>query len=86
MAGIGILVEPGTAINGVLLIIVKLPVNPGGEPESGILVAEGKTMKGVPPILLVVGLLGCGVGAGMVVGPTTRKGVLLIMVVGALDS
>jgi hypothetical protein len=101
----GIFVEPGTAINGVLLIIVKLPVNPGhrvsqeifrswcqrenlpgGAPERGIFVAEGKTRKFVPPILVVIGPFGCGDGAAMVVGPTTRNGVLLIIVVGTLES
>lgn len=86
MACTGIFVEPGTAINGVLLIIVKLPVKPGGAFERGIFVADEKTIKLVPPILVVLGPLGCGDGAAMVVGPTTKKGVLLIIVVGTLES
>lgn len=81
------LVEPGTSINGVLLIIVKLPVSPGGALERAILVDEGKITKLVPPMLVVlnVGPL-VGDGAAKVVGPTSKNGVLLIIVVGALLS
>jgi hypothetical protein len=43
-------------------------------------------MKSVPRILVVIGPLGCAVGAAKVVGPTTKNGVLLIIVVGALES
>lgn len=34
----------------------------------------------------MIGPLACGDGAGKVVGPTTKNGVLLIIVVGALES
>jgi hypothetical protein len=83
----GTFVEPGTAINGVLLIIVKLPVNPGGALERGTFVAEGKTMKLVPPILVVLGEgpLGCE-DAAKVVGPTSKNGVLLMIVICAFVS
>lgn len=67
VAGIGIFVEPGTARKGVLLIIVKLPVSPGGASERGILVAEGKTIKLVPPILVVIAPFVCADGAAKVV-------------------
>lgn len=81
------LVEPGTSINGVLLMIVKLPVSPGGAFDRAILVEEGKITKLVPPMLVVLnaGPL-VGDGAAKVVGPTSKKGVLLIIVVGALLS
>lgn len=83
----GMFVEPGTAINGVLLIIVKLPVKPGGAFERGTSVAEGKTMKLVPPILVVLGTgpLACG-DAAKVVGPISKNGVLLIIVTCAFVS
>lgn len=48
-AGImGRFVELGTTKNGVLDMIVKLPVRPGGAKETGILVELGNTMKVVP--------------------------------------
>jgi hypothetical protein len=70
-------------MKGVLLIIVKLPVKPGGALDSGTLVADGNTTKLVPPMLVVLraGPFGCGVGAARkVVGPTSKNGVLLIIV------
>jgi hypothetical protein len=74
-------------MKGVLLIIVRLPLSPGGALERGISVgAEGNTMKLVPPIVVVMSPLACVVGAANVVGPTTKKGVLLIIVVGAPES
>lgn len=85
----GIFVEPGTAMKGVLSIIVKLPVKPGGAFDSGTLVADGNTMKLVPPILVVLsaGPFGCEVGAAKkLVGPTSRNGVLLMIVICAFVS
>jgi hypothetical protein len=74
-------------MNGVPLMIVKLPVSPGGAFETGMLVDEGKTTKLVPPILVVLNASPLvGDGAAKVVGPTTKKGVLLIIVVRALLS
>ena len=85
----GIFVEPGTAMKGVLLIIVKLPVKPGGALDSSTLVADGNTTKLVPPMLVVLraGPFACGVGAARkVVGPTSKNGVLLIIVICAFVS
>ena len=45
---------------------------PGGASERGILVAEGKTIKLVPLILVVIAPFVCANGAAKVVEPTTR--------------
>jgi hypothetical protein len=45
---------------------------PGGASERGILVAEGKIIKLVPPILVVIAPFACADGAAKVVGPTAR--------------
>lgn len=87
-AGTGIFVGPETAINGVLLMIVKLPVTPGGALAAGMLVGPGTTRKGIPPIRVVLNPTatpGAAAGAmtGIWVGPgTAMKGVLLINVIG----
>jgi len=78
--GAATVVAPGTTRKGVPLIIVVIPVRPGGAFTKGIEVGPGITRKGVPPIF-VVGKA-CGNAAGIVVGPgTTRNGVPLIITV-----
>lgn len=81
--GIGI-VAAGTARNGVLLMIVKLPVTPGGTFANGILVAAGMTKFGTSEISTVFPTLAVGLACGtaMFVAPETMiYGILLIRVV-----
>jgi hypothetical protein len=87
----GIFVDWGTTMKGVLLMIVKLPVRPGGALGIWMLVEPCITTKGVPPMKVVIPEKAAASGpwtdgAAKVVGPVTAKnGVLLITVVGPVS-
>lgn len=77
-----ILVAVGTTRKGVLLMMVRLPVIPGGALEIGILVEAGIIMNGVPWMLLVTPENGrWPEGTGNLVDPEMAKNGVFLMIV-----
>jgi hypothetical protein len=83
--GAGNVVGPGTTMNEVLSMTVVGPTSPGGAFPTGILVDDGITMKGEPPIIVTLApgmTAGEGTTAANVVSPgTTTNDCPLISVV-----
>lgn len=63
--GIGIFVAEGTAKNGVLLIIVKLPETPGGKFARGRFVGPEIARFGFPSSKIVLPTFGVGLACGI---------------------